>query len=97
MTKSDIIRKLSSRYPTLYLKDVQKIVDSIFDQIGQALIEGRRVELRGFGAFSVRCRKPRLARNPRTNETVSLGERYSPYFRAGKDLRERLNNESSSF
>lgn len=91
MTRSELIKKISARYPTMFLKDIHAIIDSIFTEISQAMIENRRVEIRGFGAFTVRTRKARTARNPRTNEMVSLKERLSPYFRAGKELRTRLN------
>ncbi len=91
MTKSELIKRISSRYPEMAVKDIQTLVNVIFDEISDALIQDRRVELRGFGAFSLRARKARRARNPRTNEVVELDERYAPYFRAGKELREILN------
>lgn len=91
MTRSELIKKISARYPGMFLKDIHAIIDTIFDEISQAMIENRRVEIRGFGAFTVRQRKARTARNPRTNAVVTLAERFSPYFRAGKELRIRLN------
>ena len=91
MTRSELIKKISARYPGMFLKDIHNIIDTIFSEISQAMIESRRVEIRGFGAFTVRPRKARTARNPRTNEMVELSERLSPYFRAGKELRVRLN------
>lgn len=91
MTKSELIRKLASRYPDMFLKDIYSIVDTIFEEISEALVKGRRVELRGFGAFTIRKRKARLARNPRTSEAVELDERLSAYFRSGKELNTRLN------
>ena len=93
MTKSDLIRKLSERFPNMFLKDIQVAVDSIFEEIAEALTQEKRVELRGFGAFTVRRRKSRQARNPRTNELVNLDERLALYFRAGKELNVRLNKE----
>ena len=77
----------------MFLKDMHNLIDTIFSEISQAMIENRRVEIRGFGAFTVRLRKARTARNPRTNELVTLSERLSPYFRAGKELRIRLNKK----
>ena len=94
MTKSDLIQRLSKMYPQLYLRDIERIVNSIFSEITQALADGRRVELRGFGAFSVREREGRQARNPKTGEKVIVGKRYAPYFRMGKALRERLNKQA---
>jgi integration host factor subunit beta len=91
MTRSELIKKVSARYPGMFIKDLSAIVDMIFSEIAQAMVENRRVEIRGFGAFTVRSRKARTARNPRTNAVVALGERLSPYFRAGKELRIRLN------
>jgi integration host factor subunit beta len=93
VTKSDLIRKLSERFPNMFLKDIQVAVDSIFEEIAEALTQEKRVELRGFGAFTVRRRKSRQARNPRTNELVNLDERLALYFRAGKELNVRLNKE----
>ena len=92
MTKSELIKHLKDRYANLYIKDIGVIVETMFDDITAALERGNRVELRGFGSFSTRKRKARLARNPKTGETVTLGDRSSVYFRAGKELRDRLNN-----
>lgn len=91
MTRSELIRKIASRYPNMFLKDVSSIVDVVFEEMSTALAGGRRVELRGFGAFSVRARAPRSARNPKTNEIVDLDERKTAYFRSGKELNELLN------
>jgi len=93
MTKSELVRKIASRFPNMYLKDIQAIVDTFFEEISEAIVEGQRVELRGFGAFTLRKRKSRTARNPRTNAVVSLGERVSLYFRAGKELNSVLNKD----
>jgi integration host factor subunit beta len=78
--------------PHLYQRDVERIVQTIFDEITGALARGDRVELRGFGAFSVKKRDARVGRNPRTGSTVSVAAKYVPYFKTGKDLRERLND-----
>lgn len=91
MTKSELIKRLAKKHGNLYQKHIEKLVDIIFSDITHTLSAGGRVELRGFGAFSVRTRSSRKARNPKTSEVVELGERHVPYFRAGKELRERLN------
>lgn len=91
MTKSELIQRLAERNPHLYLRDVEKIVETIFDEITEALVEGDRVELRGFGAFSVKHREARVGRNPRTGEAVEVEAKRLPFFKTGKALRERLN------
>jgi integration host factor subunit beta len=95
MTKSDLIQRLAKAYPHLYLRDIEVVVNTVFEQISDAMCDGRRVELRGFGAFSVRERDARTARNPRTGEKVTVGKRFAPYFRMGKELRERLNKKAA--
>ena len=91
MIKSELVLKIADKNPHLYQRDVENIVTAILDEISQALTEGNRVELRGFGAFSVKNRKPRIGRNPRTGESVEVGEKWVPFFKTGKELRERLN------
>jgi integration host factor subunit beta len=91
MTKSELIQKLAERNPHLYLRDIEKIVETIFEEITAALAKGDRVELRGFGAFSVKERESRTGRNPRTGETVHVDAKRLPFFKTGKGLRERLN------
>lgn len=91
MTKSELIMRLAEMNPHLYQRDVERIVATIFDEIANALARGDRVELRGFGAFSVKKRDNRVGRNPRTGETVHVAAKAVPYFKTGKDLRERLN------
>ncbi|MEO5375160.1 MAG: integration host factor subunit beta [Alphaproteobacteria bacterium] len=91
MTKSELIARIAERNPHLYQKDVERIVSTIFDEITAALARGDRVELRGFGAFSVKQRDARLGRNPRTGEAVAVTEKAVPYFKTGKQLRELLN------
>jgi len=93
MTKSELIARLSERYPHLYQRDVERIVNTIFNEISEALSRGDRVELRGFGSFSVRRRNARVGRNPRTGETVHVEEKFLPFFKTGKELRERLNTD----
>ncbi|MEE8559456.1 MAG: integration host factor subunit beta [Alphaproteobacteria bacterium] len=91
MTKSELILRLAERSPHLYHRDVERIVSTIFDEITAALARGDRVELRGFGAFSVKRRRARIGRNPRTGQSVHVAEKYVPFFKTGKQLRERLN------
>ncbi|MFN3076507.1 MAG: integration host factor subunit beta [Alphaproteobacteria bacterium] len=91
MTKSELIARLAESNPHLYQRDVERIVSTIFDEIAAALARGDRVELRGFGAFSVKQRDARQGRNPRTGENVSVDEKVIPYFKTGKQLRELLN------
>jgi integration host factor subunit beta len=91
MTKSDLIKRLAEANKHLYLRDVERIVATIFEEISAALARGDRVELRGFGAFSVRDREARLGRNPRTGDEVEVPDKAVPYFKTGKELRLRLN------
>jgi len=91
MTKSELILRLAEKNPHLYHRDVERIVTAIFDEITRALSRGDRVELRGFGAFSVKRRDSRVGRNPRTGESVRVAEKHVPFFKTGKQLRERLN------
>ena len=95
MTKSELVQRLAENNPHLYLRDIEKIVDTIFDEISQALIDGDRVELRGFGAFSIKHRDARKGRNPRTGEIVDVEAKRLPFFKTGKGLRERLNDDPS--
>ena len=91
MTKSELVQKLAEAHPHLYQRDVEVIVTAIFDEIASALARGDRVELRGFGAFSVKRRDARIGRNPRTGDTVRVAEKHIPFFKTGKQLRDRLN------
>ncbi|RFB05457.1 integration host factor subunit beta [Parvularcula marina] len=93
MIKSELVQVLAAENPHLFVKDVEKIVGAIFDHISTALAEGDRVELRGFGAFSVKHREARVGRNPRTGDPVEIEEKWTPFFKAGKEMRERLNQE----
>jgi len=95
MTKSELIHRLSQQFSGLSMRQVEKSVDMIFADIGNALAKGNRVELRGFGAFSVRYRERRMGRNPRTGEKVEVEGKNVPFFKAGKSLRERLNATKS--
>ena len=91
LTRSDLIAELAASNPHLRQADVELIVATIFDQITAALARGERVELRGFGAFTVKQRNARIGRNPRTGEQVPVDEKAVPFFKAGKELRGRLN------
>jgi integration host factor subunit beta len=91
MIKSELIEKIASENPHLYQRDVERIVNTIFETIVTAMERGDRVELRGFGAFSVKHRPARVGRNPRTGEPVPVDEKFVPFFKTGKELRERLN------
>lgn len=91
MTKSELILRLTERNPHLYQRDIERLVSTILSEITSALERGGRVELRGFGAFSVKTRGSRTGRNPRTGESVEVVEKRVPFFKAGKDMRDRLN------
>jgi integration host factor subunit beta len=91
MIKSELVQRIAERNPHLYLRDVENILNAILDEITDALADGNRVELRGFGAFSVKRRDARLGRNPRTGAHVSVDEKAVPFFKTGKEMRERLN------
>lgn len=92
MIKSELIQRISAANPHLYHRDVERIVNVIFDEIVDALARGDRVELRGFGAFTVKHRPAREGRNPRTGEPVPVEEKFVPFFKTGKELRDRLNS-----
>ena len=93
MTKSELIARLAAQNPSLYHRDIERLVNTIFDTITEALVVGDRVELRGFGAFSLREREGRVGRNPRTGEAVSVNAKRMPCFKMGKGMRERLNKD----
>ncbi len=91
MIRSELLAALQKDNPDLRTEEVEQVVDIFFDEITQRLAEGGRVELRGFGAFSTRDREARVGRNPRTGESVEVPSKRVPYFKAGKDMRRRLN------
>lgn len=93
MIKSELVQIIADRNPHLFQRDVENIVNAVLDEITDTLADGNRVELRGFGAFSVKNRPAREGRNPRTGETVQVEEKWVPFFKTGKDLRERLNSK----
>jgi integration host factor subunit beta len=96
MIKSELVLKIAEQNPHLYQRDVENIVNAILDTISDALSRGERVELRGFGAFSVKKRDARTGRNPRTGETVAVSEKAIPVFKTGKEMRHRLNGGASA-
>ena len=91
MIKSELVQNIAQQFPYLFQRDVENIVNAILDQITEALARGDRVELRGFGAFSVRKRDARTGRNPRTGQHVNVAEKSVPFFKTGKEMRDRLN------
>jgi integration host factor subunit beta len=96
MIKSELIAKLAEENPHLTQKDVERVVGEVFDRMIRALEDGGRVELRGFGAFSVRSRPARAGRNPRTGEAVEVRAKHVPFFKSGKELRARLNADEDA-
>ncbi|MBI4224172.1 MAG: integration host factor subunit beta [Deltaproteobacteria bacterium] len=92
MNKSDLIQSVADHLPTLAAKDVEIIVNTIFDSMTELLAKGGRIEIRGFGSFEVRSRGPRQGRNPKTGEKVKVGQRRVPFFKVGKELKEKVNN-----
>ena len=96
MTRSELIAELADANTHLQSRDVELIVSTIFDEISAALARGDRVELRGFGAFTVKRRDARTGRNPRTGESVQVKEKVVPFFKAGKELRERINRKPAT-
>ena len=91
MTKSELISKLAMHYPQLVTKDAELAVKTILDAMGDSLSQGERIEIRGFGSFSLNYRPPRVGRNPKTGGKVNVPEKYVPHFKAGKELRERVD------
>ena len=91
MTKSELIARLAQRYPQLVAKDAEYAVKMILDAMTQSLLGGHRIEIRGFGSFGLNYRPPRTGRNPKSGEKVHVPEKYVPHFKAGKELRERVD------
>lgn len=92
MTKSELIERLINRHEHLSVKDVELAVKAMLDHMTESLSAGERIEIRGFGSFSLHYRAPRTGRNPKTGESVDLGAKYVPHFKPGKDLREQVND-----
>jgi len=97
VTKSELIEQLSKKQPHLALQDVELAVKCILEQMAQSLATNERIEVRGFGSFSLHHRKPRIGRNPKTGEAVSLTEKYVPHFKPGKELRDRVDNSKEQY
>jgi integration host factor subunit beta len=95
MIKSQLVAKIAERNPHLYQRDVEHVVNAVLEEVVSALSRGDRVELRGFGAFSVKNRPARIGRNPRTGEKVAVAEKFVPFFKTGKEMREKLNGKVS--
>jgi len=93
MIKSELVQRIAVKNPHLYQRDVENIVNTVLNEIIAALAHGDRVELRGFGAFSVKHRQARIGRNPRTGADVSVNRKSVPFFKTGKEIRERLNHD----
>ena len=97
MTKSELIETLAKKQPYLALKDVELAVKCVIEKMNQALSSGDRVEIRGFGSFSLHKRPPRIGRNPKTGESVSLPEKHVPHFKPGKELRDRVDGARDKY
>ena len=91
MTKSELIARLAGRYPQQVAKDAEVVVKAILDAMITTLVKGQRIEIRGFGSFGINHRPPRTGRNPKTGEKVPVPEKFVPHFKAGKELRERVD------
>jgi len=91
MTKSELIQQLASRQPQLDYRDVELAVKELLEQLSTALASGKRIEVRGFGSFSLHYRPPRVGRNPKTGDTVNVPDKHVPHFKPGKELRERVD------
>ena len=96
MNKSDLIKRLAATHSDLLRRDVSRVVDAVLEEIAAALGQGRRVELRGFGSFDVRRRRPRIGRNPRTGTTVKVPAKSVLHFKSGKELRDHLNEDADA-
>ena len=93
MIKSELVLKITDKYPELYQRDADLIVNTIFNEISEALARGDRVEIRGFGSFNTKETQARVARNPKSGQKVPVQEKLKPVFRAGKELKLRINQE----
>ena len=91
MTRSDLVEELAARFKQLTQRDAETAVKTILDAVGDALVRGHRIEIRGFGSFALNYRPPRVGRNPKSGEKVQVPEKYVPHFKAGKELRERVD------
>ncbi|HET8710626.1 MAG TPA: integration host factor subunit beta [Spongiibacteraceae bacterium] len=91
MTKSELIERIAAKQPQLSIKDIELAVKAVLEHMSQTLASGERIEIRGFGSFSLHYREPRQGRNPKTGDTVELSGKYVPHFKPGKEMRERVN------
>ncbi len=91
MTKSELIERIAAKQPQLSIKDIELAVKAVLEHMSQTLASGERIEIRGFGSFSLHYREPRQGRNPKTGDTVELAGKYVPHFKPGKEMRERVN------
>ncbi len=96
MTRSELVAQLATRFPLLVLKDTSLAVSAVLDAMSGALAQGHRIEIRGFGSFSVNCRRPRVGRNPKSGEQVLVQEKYVPHFKPGKALREQVDSRDGT-
>ena len=96
MTKSEPIERLIEQHPQLSVKDVELAVKTMLDHMTEALSDGDRIEIRGFGSFSLHYRAPRIGRNPKTGDAVSLDAKYVPHFKPGKEMRDQVNNSMNA-
>ncbi|WP_348758240.1 integration host factor subunit beta [Candidatus Methylocalor cossyra] len=97
MTKSELINLLAEKYSHLAFKDVESAVKGMIDHMTQAISCGERIEIRGFGSFSLHYRPPRIGRNPKTGDSVELSSKFVPHFKAGKELRDKVNQSREKF
>ena len=96
MTRSDLVEELAARFSQLTHRDAETAVKTMLEAVGDALVRGHRIEIRGFGSFSLNYRPPRVGRNPKSGDKVSVPEKWVPHFKAGKELRERVDSALSS-
>ncbi len=97
MTKSELIERIAAKQPQLSLKDIELAVKTVLEHMSQTLASGERIEIRGFGSFSLHYREPRQGRNPKTGDTVELEGKHVPHFKPGKEMRERVNQSIQDY
>ncbi len=97
MTKSELIERIAAKQPQLSVKDIELAVKAVLEHMSQTLATGERIEIRGFGSFSLHYREPRQGRNPKTGDTVELSGKYVPHFKPGKEMRERVNQSIENY
>jgi len=97
MTKSELIERIAAKQPQLSIKDIELAVKAVLEHMSQTLASGERIEIRGFGSFSLHYREPRQGRNPKTGDTVELAGKHVPHFKPGKEMRERVNQSIENY